>query len=411
MHALHEHGTIQLATPSLLPGAVTPSEATLVQESPTFDEMSRLWQSLAMPLRTTSQYRVSVIFLTPDKLPVGAPQVTAYNLGSGPSAPVKDASLPRLLATRRTVTFVAPGPVTRAFHQVPASTAPAPPAVTGQTVELAGIMLADTDHLILISYSPSGVATEADVTATWKVAITPPYTTPPANGVPILLPAPGGGGAPKPGRYGVTVSRPSMPGWRAQPVPLNVAPWINPSGGPLLNAVAGLYSLNVRGVSASVATLRVGTVQLKRLPDGSAPAAGEWQRSGNNITFRVLGGTPAGNHQIGLRVSGVSRPDRARGRRPLAAVDGRARRDRPRGGMVGAAGCLRPQSSIEPRARLSRRCRGSGASDAVARRAVLELAGRLSARAGIRASAMAGRLAGGRARGGLAQLEPVGRGR
>ncbi|HKB32399.1 MAG TPA: DUF4255 domain-containing protein [Candidatus Dormibacteraeota bacterium] len=305
MQALHEHGTIQLATPSPLPGAVTPSEATLVQESPTFDEMSRLWQSLAMPLRTTSQYRVSVIFLTPDKLPPGAPQVTAYNLGSGPSAPVKDASLPRLLATRRTVTFVAPGPVTRAFHQVPASTAPAPPAVTGQTVELAGIMLADTDHLILISYSPSGVATEADVTATWKVAITPPYTTPPANGVPILLRAPGGGGAPKPGRYGVTVSRPSMPGWRAQPVPLNVAPWINPSGGPLLNAVAGLYSLNVRGVSASVATLRVGTVQLKRLPDGSAPAAGEWQRSGNNITFRVLGGTPAGNHQIGLRVGDV----------------------------------------------------------------------------------------------------------
>src|SRR5260370_38711073 len=117
--------------------------------------------------------------------------------------------------------------------------APAPPAVTGQTVELAGIMLADTGHLVLTSYSPSGVATEADVTATWKVAITPPYTTPPANGVPILLRAPGGGGAPKPGRYGVTVSRPSMPGWRAQPVPLNVAPWINPSGGPLLNAEIG----------------------------------------------------------------------------------------------------------------------------------------------------------------------------
>src|SRR5258708_17539599 len=196
MHALHEHGTIQLATPSPLPGAVTPSEATLVQESPTFDEMSRLWQSLAMPLRTTSQYRVSVIFLTPDKLPVGAPQVTAYNLGSGPSAPVKDASLPRLLATRRTVTFVAPGPVTRAFHQVPASTAPAPPAVTGQTVELAGIMLADTDHLILISYSPSGVATQPPVTAPWNVPITPPYPPPPPHTLPILLRAPGGCGAP-----------------------------------------------------------------------------------------------------------------------------------------------------------------------------------------------------------------------
>src|SRR5260370_20093166 len=128
--------------------------------------MTRPGDALSFPVRRPSQDRVSVIFLTPDKLPAGAPQVTAYNLGSGPSAPVKDASLPRLLATRRTVTFVAPGPVTRAFHQVPASTAPAPPAVTGQTVELAGIMLADTDHLILISYSPSGVAPEPDVTAT-----------------------------------------------------------------------------------------------------------------------------------------------------------------------------------------------------------------------------------------------------
>jgi len=305
MQALHEHGTIQLPTPSPLPGAVTPSEATLVLESPTFDEMSRLWQALSMPLRTTSQYRVSVVFLTPDQLPAGAPGVISYNLGAGPSAPVKDPSMPRLLATRRTVTYVAPGPVTRAFQQTPASTAPTPTAVLGQTVELTGMMLADTDHIVLVSYSPAGVATETDVTTTWKVPITPPYTSAPANGVPFLLRAPGGAGAPSAGQYGVTVSRPSLPGWRAQPVPINVAPWVNPAGGPLLNAVAGLYTLNVRGVGAAGATLRVGTVQLKRLPGGSAPALGEWQRTGNTITFRVPAGLPAGNHQISLRVADV----------------------------------------------------------------------------------------------------------
>ena len=71
------------------------------------------------------------------------------------------------------------------------------------------MMLADTDRLLLVSYSPSGVATETDVTATWKVPIAPPYASPPANGVPFLLRAPGGAGAPAPGRYGVRVSRPS----------------------------------------------------------------------------------------------------------------------------------------------------------------------------------------------------------
>jgi hypothetical protein len=304
MQALHEHGTFTLATPTPLPNPVTPSQATLVLESPTFDEMSRLWQALGVPLRTTAQYRVSVIFLTPDELPPQAPPVTTVTLVAAPAdAAPADAALPQLFSTRRVVTYNAPGPAPESFTQSPASTAPAPGGVSGQEVSVDGMMLADTDHILLVSY-PGGVATETDVTATWKVPLVPPYPSPPANGVPFLVRAPAGTPVAA-GRYELTVSRSTSPAFRADPVPLEVAAWVDPAGGPLLNAVAGLYTLAVRGVPASGATLRLGTVELTRIADGGVPTAGQWQHSGNTITFAAPAGLAAGPYQVGLRVADV----------------------------------------------------------------------------------------------------------
>ncbi len=153
MQALHEHGTFPIATPTPPPNPVTPSQATLVLESPTFDELSRLWQALGLPLRTTAQYRVSVVFLTPDELPPPAPDVTAVNLVAAPTDPIADPTLPRLFSTRRVVGYTAPGPVPASFVQSPATTAPAPSAVPGQDVTVDGLMLADTDKILLVSYS------------------------------------------------------------------------------------------------------------------------------------------------------------------------------------------------------------------------------------------------------------------
>jgi hypothetical protein len=307
MQALHEHATFSLPTPTPLPDAKTPSEATLVLESPTFDEMSRLWQALGLPLRTTAQYRVSVVFLTPDSLPGPQPPVKAVNLAAAPGDPIADPSLPHLFATRRTVNYVAPGPSTRIFQQSPASTAPAPSGVTGQVVSLDGFQLADTDHVLLVSYDAAGVATETDVTATWKVPVTPPYPSPPANGVPFLLRPPAGPGAPEPGRYGLVVTRPSAPGFRSNPVPLDVAPWIDPTGGPLLPAGgAGIYTMSVRNVPDVGASLRVGAVELARVASGATPNPGQWQcTAGATITFATPDGTPPGNHQIALRAGEV----------------------------------------------------------------------------------------------------------
>jgi len=308
MRAFHENATFSLPTPTPGPNPVSPSQATLVLESPTFDEMSRLWQALAVPLRTTAQYRVSVVFLTPDQPPPD-PQLhpRRVNLAAAPSGPATDPQLPHLFVTWRTVTYAAPGGSTVIFQQSPASTAPAPAPVAGQVVALDGLHLADTDTVLLVSYDATGKPTETDITATWKVPISPPYATPPIDGVPFLLRAPAGAAAPPPGRYGLVIARPTVPGFRSNTVPLDVAAWINPAGGPLLNHDgAGIYTMDARNVPETGAVLRLGGLALTRIADGAAPGPGQWQcTGGTQITFATPADAPSGQHEIGLRAGDV----------------------------------------------------------------------------------------------------------
>jgi Pvc16 N-terminal domain len=303
MQALHENGTFSLPTPTPLPDAISPSQATLVLESPTFDEMSRLWQAMGVPLRTTAQYRVSVVFLTPDVLPAPAPAVQDYRLVAAPGTTPDDPTLPQLLSTRRDVDYAAPGPTPVSYVQAPATTAPAPGGVSGQEVRVDGLMVADTDTILLVSY-PGGVETETDVTATWKVPLTTPYPTPPAHGVPFVLRAPAGT-AVAAGRYELTLARPSLPGFRSDPVPISVAAWVDPAGGPLLTAAGGVYTLDVRGVPTAGAELRLGPVVLTRIADGGAPTAGQWQHNADAITFVAPTSLSTGQYQVGLRVADV----------------------------------------------------------------------------------------------------------
>ena len=98
MRAFHEHGTVKIAAPTPPPNSVTPSEASLVLESPTFDELSRLWQALVLPLRTTAQYRVSVVFLTEQDPPAPQPPVISQTVAAAPADLPADPALPHLLS-------------------------------------------------------------------------------------------------------------------------------------------------------------------------------------------------------------------------------------------------------------------------------------------------------------------------
>jgi hypothetical protein len=301
MRALHEHGTVTLATPT--PTGVATSEVSVGLESPTWDEMSRLWQALTVPLRTTAQYRVGVAMLMPETGLTDQLPPTVWMLAAGPAADT-DPSRPVLYGTSRRVGYAAPAGATE-FDQTPASTAPAPAPVTGQEFFLRGRGLADTDVVYLVTYQPDGTETETDVTS-WKRPLVPPYPAVPVDGVPFVLrpPVTPPGDCPPPGRYGLRVGRPSDPGWRSDTVPFTVAPWIDPTGGPLCTASSGIYTLTVANVPAAGADLRLGTAPLSRITSGT-PAGGQWLASGATVTFAAPTGLPTGQYAVRLRAGDI----------------------------------------------------------------------------------------------------------
>lgn len=294
MQCLHDNAMLELNTPTPLPGAITPSHATVVLESPNFDELSRLWQAFGLPLRTTVEYRVSVVFLTPDVVPAGMPNARAVNLVTAPNL-TRGAVPARLFATRRTLVYTAPGPIDESVLLSPATTAPAPGAATAaQQIVLDGAGVVTGDHVVLVSY-PGGVRTETDITATWVAAGDPPFRLTP----------PTGAGAPAPGRHEIVLTRPSEPGWQSNPVPLNVAAWIDAAGGPLVNANAqGRFSITVGNVPSTGVLLRVGSTALTRITAG-APQPGEWRLQGTTLTFSVPAGAAPGTHLIAVRANDI----------------------------------------------------------------------------------------------------------
>lgn len=133
------------------------------------------------------------------------------------------------------------------------------------------------------------------MTATWVAAGDPPFRLTP----------PTGGGAPVPGRHEVVLTRPSEPGWQSNAVPLNVASWIDPAGGPLVTANAqGRFSVTVGNVPSVGVLLRLGATALTRITSG-APQPGQWRLQGSTLTFSAPAGTTPGTYLLGLRANDI----------------------------------------------------------------------------------------------------------
>lgn len=299
MRALHENAIVRLATPT--PTGITPSEITLTLENPSFDELSRLWQALGVPLRMTAQYKATVALLMPETGAVDQRKPTEWALLPAPVQEF-DGERPMLFGTIRRVRFQGPsGPGT--YDLTPASGAPAPAGVTGQEITLRGLGLADVDRVFLVTIHADGTETEQNITA-WKQPLAHPYPSIPADGVPLRL-RPDAATCPDPGRYMLRVGRPGDPAWRSNPVPVSIAPWIDPAGGPLLTpSGAGVYSCPAANVPASGAQLRLGTVPLSRRASGT-PNPGQWVRSGGNVRFKPPTNLPAGDYAVRLRIHDI----------------------------------------------------------------------------------------------------------
>jgi hypothetical protein len=277
LRALHEHATIQLATPT--PTGVPTSQITLTLESRGTDELSRLWQALNTPLRMAAEYRAAVVMLTPEAGLSEQPKPTRWTVAAAPADDPQ--ALPIVFGTSRRVNYHAPGSV-HEFELTPAAVAP------GQDFVVRGRGLRDSDDVVLIDEA----GTELDIGA-WRVALNPPYVTVPADGVPIVLRPPVT--APPAGRYRLCVVRGD---WRSEAVPLSLAPWIDPATGPLI-ASAGNFEVAHVG---NAAELRLGSAPMRRV--AGAPAAGEWQLAGTTVEFAAPP-APPGTYAIGLREADV----------------------------------------------------------------------------------------------------------
>jgi hypothetical protein len=266
-------------------------------------------------MRMAAEYRVAVVFLTPEQPASAAPQVLSYNVDAGAAQPW-DGTLPALIGTTRTVTYRAPAG-TRSYDITPASTAPAlvapppGPASPGlQVVDLRGSGIAPTDVIYFQVLDDQGnVVSETDITSTWTVPLTPPYLSPPTDGIDVLLAAPASLGAPpdcpSPGFYQVCVGRPSDPGWRSNPVPLAIAPWVDPSGGPVISpTAAGIYSVGVNNVPSAGTEVRLGTILLAPKPSGLL-SRGQWQLSGTTLRFKAPASLPSGQYAVRVRSAEV----------------------------------------------------------------------------------------------------------
>jgi hypothetical protein len=279
------------------PGETVPWELTLTVEHRSYDELSRLWQATTVPLRMSLVYRAAVIFIDPDQMAQPAPEPTTVSVAAGPVPLPVSPDLPALSGTFRNGSYLSPsGPVP--FPQSPATVA------AGQTAWLLGSNLGAgglSDNVYLLP--PAGGA-EVDVTA-WTVAAGSTATK-----FVLTLPDTAGaapGGTPPPGVYQLRAGSGALgsPGaTRSGVVPVTVAAYTDPSGGPVL-AGSPPFTVNGTGFVPGATEVLVGTVQLTEV--AVAPAAGQVSvdPSGTSFSFSPPAG-PAGTvAPVRVRVNGV----------------------------------------------------------------------------------------------------------
>jgi hypothetical protein len=256
------------------PGAAVPWELTLTMEHRSYDELSRLWQATTAPLRMSVVYRAAVVFIEPDPMPAPAPAVSSFSVAAGPvPLPLPSPGLgdhPVLFGTFRDGSYTGPA------GEVPFAQSPAAVAA-GQTVWLTGSDLGSSgvsDSVYLLP-PDGGPEAEMDVT-TWAVAADSG-----AAKFVLALPA----DAPHPGAYQLRVGNgaPGSPGaTRSGSVPLSIAAYVEPAGGPVLQGPAP-YTVSGTGFVPGSTEVLVGAVVLT--PTTASPTPGEVSFSSSGTSF------------------------------------------------------------------------------------------------------------------------------
>jgi len=312
MRCFHEnpivHTSINLNLP---PTSPVKEEFTLTMAVQTADDLARLWQSVAIPMRLAVVYRVSVIFVTPPAPATLAKPVAAVSFSADPSV-FPYASSGQVIGTARHITFTAPNSTPLKHDVVDYDSFPATVAPK-QDVTLYGAGLSQPTAKRV--YLLADGAPEQEVTG-WIEPITNPNPPPLTilSDAKIVLRLPDSIGlppanTPPPGVYQLRVGSDTAKGdavtYRSNATPFSIAARVDvttpPFSPPLLTPP---YKLHGRGFVAGQTQVLLDTLPLKAV--NAPPVAGEFQilGAGTEIDFQPPA-LPPGRYAVRVRVNQV----------------------------------------------------------------------------------------------------------
>jgi hypothetical protein len=284
LRCLHENPIITTTVP-LGPGR--PEEFCLTLEPQSVDEAGRLWQATTAPIRLSAVYKVSVIFISPEAPPAGAPKVQRVQILEGSQSGAFVPTGIQLTGTQSTIAYLSPTGAPLSFDLSPAVVA------AGKQLVLFGNGLTGASVFIA---QPGGAAT--DVSA-WIQPVTRADRKL-ALALPAGLGAPPGA-TPPPGIYELTAA---VGAAGSNATPISIAPRVdNVANPPVLKAAAGVFT--VQGLGFAGASVYLDTVALTST--GGAPGQGQFQvnPAGTQILFRAPASLSPGLYAVRVRAGGV----------------------------------------------------------------------------------------------------------
>lgn len=273
-------------------------EFCLTMEVESVGEAGRLWQAITTSLRLSLIYKVSVIFIEPESPPPLAKQVQTVNLAvSSTSLPFAEAG--QVIGTYINVNYNRPNdtsgqPDRHSFDLLPAVVAP------GQSFLLygAGLNKESSNRIYLLLAD----GREQDVTA-WA-SPNPPTDSRFTLNLPTT-------GAPPAGVYQLRVGN-NLPlgnpnAIRSNATPFSIAAWVDPTGGVVLSATGGIFT--IRGIGFTPGKTEV-LLETMALSESTNVAAGQFNVSGNGtaINFQLPDNLPNGRYGVRVRVNQVESP-------------------------------------------------------------------------------------------------------
>lgn len=298
LQTIHSHPIItqDLIAAEGLAAWLPKGEFNVSIEADTIEEMSRLWQAIAFPIRLSALIRAAVVFLQPsDPAPAIFPPPTFANVTAAPFPVGTGAPL-----------LFAGGAISHSRSAPDPTTIGPLAAVAGATLIIPGNELALPQAALVFLRAP-GAATDVDVTA-WRTQPAQPgqlaLTLPAAYADPSAPPLPPPTVTPLPGLYTLSVGS-TAPPLRSNTLPLTIAPRVDGLAGP---DPAGIRTVSGGGFVPSATIVAFEAAPLTAVP-GPTLAAGQFLVAGNgtSLSFKLPSPPPAkGDYPLLIQVNGVA---------------------------------------------------------------------------------------------------------